>query len=52
TAIGLAVAVPAGLGYNRVVRRNKTNMDGVRNFGSNLHTMLLRLADKTSNPSK
>ncbi len=52
TAIGLAVAVPAVLGYNWLVRRNKTNMDGVRNFGSNLHTMLLRLADKTSNPSK
>ena len=52
TAIGWMVAVPAVLGYNWLVRRNKTNMDGVRNFGSNLHTMLLRLADKTSNPSK
>lgn len=47
TAIGLAVAVPAVLGYNWLVRRNKTNMDGVRNFGSNLHTTLLRLAEKT-----
>ena len=47
TAIGWAVAVPAVLGYNWLVRRNKTNMDGVRNFGSNLHTTLLRLAEKT-----
>ena len=52
TAIGLAVAVPAVLGYNWLVRRNKTNMDGVRNFGSNLHTTLLRLAEKTNSPSK
>ena len=52
TAIGLAVAVPAVLGYNWLVRRNKTNMDGVRNVGSNLHTTLLRLAEKTNSPSK
>ena len=47
TAIGLAVAVPAVLGYNWLVRRNKTGMDGVRAFGSNLHTNLLQQADKT-----
>ena len=45
TAIGLAVAVPAVLGYNWLVRRNKTNMDGVRNCGSDLRTTLLRLAE-------
>jgi biopolymer transport protein ExbB len=46
TAIGLAVAVPAVLGYNWLVRRNKVGMDGVRAFGSNLHTTLLQDADK------
>jgi biopolymer transport protein ExbB len=46
TAIGLAVAVPAVLGYNWLVRRNKMGMDGIRAFGSNLHTTLLQHADK------
>ena len=46
TAIGLAVAVPAVLGYNWLVRRNKVGMDDVRAFGSNLHTNLLQQADK------
>jgi biopolymer transport protein ExbB len=46
TAIGLAVAVPAVLGYNWLVRRNKVGMDGIRAFGSNLHTTLLQHADK------
>ena len=41
TAFGLAVAVPAVLGYNWLVRRNKVAMDTVRNFGSDLHTVLL-----------
>jgi biopolymer transport protein ExbB len=41
TAIGLAVAVPAVLGYNWLVRRNKVAMDTVRAFGSDLHTVLL-----------
>jgi biopolymer transport protein ExbB len=41
TAIGLAVAVPAVLGYNWLVRRNKTALDEVRAFGNDLHTVLL-----------
>ena len=41
TAIGLAVAVPAVMGYNWLVRRNKVGMDTVRAFGSDLHTVLL-----------
>jgi biopolymer transport protein ExbB len=41
TAIGLAVAVPAVLGYNWLVRRNKTAMEDVRSFGADLHAMLL-----------
>jgi biopolymer transport protein ExbB len=41
TAIGLAVAVPAVLGYNWLVRRNKACMEKVRAFGSDLHSVLL-----------
>lgn len=41
TAIGLAVAVPAVLGYNWLTRRNKAVLDNVRTFGSDLHTVLL-----------
>jgi biopolymer transport protein ExbB len=41
TAIGLAVAVPAVLGYNWLVRRNKAAMEQVRSFGSDLHAVLL-----------
>jgi biopolymer transport protein ExbB len=41
TAIGLAVAVPAVLGYNWLVRRNKVTMDSVRGFGAELHGVLM-----------
>jgi biopolymer transport protein ExbB len=41
TAIGLAVAVPAVLGYNWLVRRNKAAMERVRGFGAELHAVLL-----------
>ena len=41
TAIGLATAVPAVLGYNFLVRRNKTALEKIRNFGSDLHSVLL-----------
>jgi biopolymer transport protein ExbB len=41
TAMGLAVAVPAVLGYNWLVRRNKTAMERVREFGAELHAVLL-----------
>ena len=44
TAIGLFVAVPAVLGYNLLVRRNKAELDKVRNFGVNLHAVLLGAA--------
>jgi biopolymer transport protein ExbB len=46
TAIGLAVAVPAVLAYNWLVRRNKVAMDTVRAFGSDLHTVLLATGGK------
>jgi biopolymer transport protein ExbB len=41
TAMGLAVAVPAVLGYNWLVRRNKSAMEDVRSFSSDLHSVLL-----------
>ena len=46
TAIGLAVAVPAVLGYNFRVRRNKAVMEQVNAFGSDLHAVLLGSAKK------
>ncbi len=41
TALGLAVAVPAVMGYNWLIRRNKVAMDAVRTFGADLHAVLL-----------
>jgi biopolymer transport protein ExbB len=41
TAIGLAVAVPAVLFYNWLVRRNKVAIDSVRTFGADLNAVLL-----------
>ena len=41
TAIGLAVAVPAVLGYNFLVRRNKSSMEEVRAFAADLHSVVL-----------
>lgn len=41
TAIGLAVAVPAVLGYNWLVRRNKRAMEEIRSFSADLHSVLL-----------
>jgi len=41
TAIGLAVAVPAVLGYNWLVGRNKDVMDELRAFSQDLHPVVL-----------
>ena len=41
TALGLATAVPAVLGYNFLVRRNKSAIERVRNFASDVHSVLL-----------
>ncbi|GAP24754.1 MotA/TolQ/ExbB proton channel family protein [Gluconobacter japonicus] len=41
TAIGLATAVPAVLGYNLLVRRNKGAMDRVRNFAADVQSVLI-----------
>jgi biopolymer transport protein ExbB len=51
TAFGLAVAVPAVLGYNWLVRRNKSAMDMVRSFAADLHAVLLS-APKTPAPAR
>ena len=41
TALGLAVAVPAVLGYNWLVRRNKVAMEHLRAFSADLHMVLI-----------
>jgi biopolymer transport protein ExbB len=41
TAFGLAVAVPAVLAYNWLIRRNKLVMERVRAFSDDLHSVLL-----------
>lgn len=55
TAIGLAVAVPAVLGYNFLVRRNKLVMEDLRNFAGDVHAYLLmgtRVADQGAAPAR
>jgi biopolymer transport protein ExbB len=46
TALGLAVAVPAVLAYNWLVRRNKAVMEDVRAFGQDLHLVVLSTVSK------
>jgi len=41
TAIGLGVAVPAVMGYNWLIRRNKGVMDLTRAFAGDLHNVLV-----------
>src|SRR6478736_10188327 len=41
TAIGLFVAVPAVMGYNWLLRRNKGLQDSLRNFSADLHAYLV-----------
>ncbi len=41
TAFGLAVAVPAVMGYNWLIRRNKGAMENVRTFSGDLLNVLL-----------
>jgi len=51
TAIGLAVAVPAVLAYNWMVRRNKVAMDRVRNFSGDLLALLVSGAPANASPA-
>lgn len=48
TAFGLFVAVPAVLGYNFLVRRNKSAMEEVRAFSADLHLVLVSGAMSTA----
>ncbi|MDP1900939.1 MAG: MotA/TolQ/ExbB proton channel family protein [Rubrivivax sp.] len=41
TAFGLAVAVPAVMGYNWLLRRNKAVMDQAKAFAGDLHNVLI-----------
>jgi biopolymer transport protein ExbB len=41
TAIGLVVAVPAVMGYNWLIQRNKVVQDKVRSFTADLHAYLV-----------
>jgi biopolymer transport protein ExbB len=47
TALGLAVAVPAVLAYNALVRRNRVTLHAIKGFGSELHTQLLVEIEKS-----
>lgn len=49
TAFGLLVAVPAVLGYNWLLRRNKTAMEDVTAFSADVHSVLISGAMSTSN---
>ncbi|QBQ39367.1 MotA/TolQ/ExbB proton channel family protein [Pseudoduganella plicata] len=48
TAFGLAVAVPAVLGYNWLVRRNKSAMEEIRSFSADVHSVLISGAMSTA----
>jgi biopolymer transport protein ExbB len=48
TAIGLAVAIPAVLGYNWLARGNKAVMDEVREFSDELNAVILGSAGKAA----
>lgn len=48
TAFGLFVAVPAVLGYNWLVRRNKSAMEDVRSFSADVHSVLISGAMSTA----
>lgn len=52
TAIGLAVAVPAVLGYNWLVRRNKACTDALRSFSADLHAVLLAQTHRSSHMAR
>jgi biopolymer transport protein ExbB len=48
TAMGLAVAIPAVLGYNWLARRNKAVMDEVREFSEELNAVILGSTGKAA----
>ena len=52
TAFGLFVAVPAVLGYNWLVRRNKSAMEDIRSFSADVHSVLISGAMHTSEAAR
>jgi biopolymer transport protein ExbB len=52
TAFGLFVAVPAVLGYNWLVRRNKSAMEDIRSFSADVHSVLISGAMSTSEAAR
>jgi biopolymer transport protein ExbB len=52
TALGLAVAVPAVLGYNWLVRRNRVAMELIRHFGGGVHMSILGRGGRTRRDSE
>ncbi len=52
TAFGLFVAVPAVLGYNWLVRRNKAAMEDIRSFSADVHSVLVSGAMSTSEAAR
>ena len=50
TALGLAVAVPAVLGYNWLIRRNKVVLDRAKAFSADLHALLQSGAGASAEP--
>lgn len=50
TALGLAVAVPAVLGYNWLIRRNKDLSEKLGNFAADLHGALVSGSRMTAAP--
>ena len=51
TALGLAVAIPAVLGYNALVRGNKSIINRLNRFGHDLHAYFVTGARVTSDGS-
>jgi biopolymer transport protein ExbB len=51
TAMGLAVAVPAVLGYNWLIRRNRVLLDRVRNFAADLLALFTAAARPGARPA-
>jgi biopolymer transport protein ExbB len=52
TALGLAVAVPAVLGYNWLSRRNKAALDRVKAFSADFHALLQSGGAATAEPAR
>ena len=51
TALGLAVAIPAVLGYNALVRGNKSVLGKLNRFAHDLHAYFVTGARVTGSPA-